>query len=139
MHPLCDWLKSVHPLCDQVHPLGDRKRHTMPTKAEVALVKKQRAACIRYLTTQVSLTPADVTSVMKTFESTSDTSTQALVETLTGLGVHLSVAMMTCAANHFYGKPFQPSVATPTPVSDALRAGNPLYLSMFSFFIPFFT
>ena len=138
-----------------MHPFGDRKRHTMPTKAEVALFKKQKAACIRYLTAQPSLTPANVTSVVKAFESTSDTSTRALVETLAGLGVRLSAVMMTCAANHFNGTSAS-SVATPTPVSsvgtpplllrlpgvpeaaDALRAGNPLYLSMFFFFHSFF-
>ena len=127
-----------------MHPFGDRKRHTMPTKAEVALFKKQKAACIRYLTAQPSLTSANVTSVVKAFESTSDTSTRALVETLAGLGVRLSAVMMTCAANHFNGTSAS-SVATPTPVSSvgtpplllrlpgvpeaavALRAGDPLY------------
>ena len=127
----------------------------MPTKAEAALFKKQKAACIRYLTAQQSLTSASVTSIVKAFESTSDTSTRALVETLAGLDVRLSAVMMTCAANQFNGTSVS-SVAPPTSVSSVgppprllrfagvpeaavdLRAGDPRYLSMFFFFHSFF-
>ena len=127
----------------------------MPTKADVALLKKQKAACIRYLSLQPLLTPANVTSVVSAFESISGTNTRALVGTLDGVGFPLSASIMTCAANFFNGTSAS-SVVPPTHVSSvgtppplfriqgvpkaavALHTGDPLYLSMFFFVHSFF-
>ena len=126
----------------------------MPKKAAVST--KQKAACIRYLTNQPTLDASNITAIVKAFGSTSDTSTRALIESVKGLEVRLSVVTLTTAANHFNGTHASPpvrmlswptravdSVAAPVAlgvpdVVGATRAGDPRCLLFFSFFLPFF-